>query len=348
MVSEVPTPYSYDLPKERIAQRPVHPPESARLMVVERSTGKITDSTFAALGEFLPVNSRLVFNDTMVIPARLFGTLSPTGAQIELLLVRRSSSSECGKEVIWSCLGRPLKRIRKAERIIFSDELSAVVEESSQLESAQIRFTSHSERLVDEVLHAHGSMPIPPYIREGRGDEEDLTDYQTIFAERPGSVAAPTASLHFSKPLIENLKRGGVTTSFLTLHVGTASFQPVIVNGEMKPPAAESLEIPKETQIEVRATREYGGKVIGVGTTVTRALETLSLGTTSGETDLFITPGYTFRTIDGIITNFHQPGTTHLLLVEAFLGRELLHEVYQHGLHNGYRFLSYGDGMILL
>ena len=348
VVPEVPSPYSYDLPKDRIAQRPVHPPESARLMVVERSTGKITDSTFASLGEFLPAQSRLVFNDTMVLPARLFGTLYPTGAQIELLLVRRISSSEFGKEVVWSCLGRPLKRIRKAERIIFSDDLSAVVEDCSLLESAAIRFVSHSEKLIDEVLHAHGSMPIPPYIREGRGDDEDKTDYQTIFAERPGSVAAPTASLHFSKPLIEKLKLGGVTTSFLTLHVGTASFQPVIVNGEVKPPSAESLNIPEETQKEVRTSRASGGKVIGVGTTVTRALETMSLGNTSGETELFITPGYTFQTIDGIITNFHQPGTTHLLLVEAFLGRELLHDVYQHGLRNDYRFLSYGDGMILL
>jgi S-adenosylmethionine:tRNA ribosyltransferase-isomerase len=344
----IPTPYTYDLPKERIAQRPVHPPESARLMVVERSSGKIEDSTFASLGEFLPTGSRLVFNDTMVIPARLFGTLSPTGAQIELLLVRRISSSDCGKEVVWSCLGRPLKRIRKAEKVIFSDELTAVVEESAVLESANIRFISHSERFVDEVLHAHGSMPIPPYIREGRGDEEDRSDYQTIFAERPGSVAAPTASLHFSKPLIESLKVRGVTTSFLTLHVGTASFQPVIVNGEVKPPGAESLMIPETTQKEVRDTRAGGGKVIGVGTTVTRALETMSLGNTSGETDLFIIPGYKYQIIDGLITNFHQPGTTHLLLVEAFLGRELLDKVYRHGLERGYRFLSYGDGMILL
>ncbi len=348
MTTEFPTPYTYELPKERIAQRPVHPPESARLMVVERSTGRIVDSTFASLGEFLPSGSRLVFNDTMVIPARLFGSLSPSGAQIEILLVRRISSSDCGKEVVWSCLGRPLKRIRKAERIIFSDELSAVVEESAVLESANIRFISHSEKFVDEVLHAHGNMPIPPYIREGRGDEEDRKDYQTIFAERPGSVAAPTASLHFSKSLVEDLTRAGVTTSFLTLHVGTASFQPVLVNGEVKPPAAESLTIPENTQTEVRDTRAGGGRVIGVGTTVTRALETMSLGTTSGETELFIVPGYRFQNVDGIITNFHQPGTTHLLLVEAFLGKELLDKVYQHGLQNGYRFLSYGDGMILL
>lgn len=317
-------------------------------MVVDRASGMITDSTFENLADFIPKGSRLVFNDTKVIPARLFGTLEPTGAQVELLLVRRIASGATEHEVVWSCLGRPLKRIRKAERIRFTPELFAVVEDSEHLESVVVRFTSTATITVDEALHTHGLMPIPPYIRDGVGDDVDRIDYQTIFAERPGSVAAPTASLHFSKGLIDKLLAAGALTSFLTLHVGTASFQPVFVNGELKPPATEELHIPGSTQNEIALTKAAHNKIIGVGTTVTRALETMAHGNTSGETNLFITPDYNFRTVDSIITNFHQPGTTHLLLVEAFLGRPLLEKVYQHGLDHGYRFLSYGDGMILL
>lgn len=354
-----PEPFSYELPEERIAQRPISPPEAAKMLVVHRRSGEIEDRFFSDLPALLPSGTRFVFNDTRVIPARLFGLLGgalgedapPSGAAIEILLVQRLPGSGAGGEEnasTWRCIGRPLKKIRKAACIWFSSALVAEVLEGGELESIVLRFRTQSDAPVEEVILAHGCMPIPPYIRSGKGDEFDRTDYQTIFADKPGSVAAPTASLHFSPLLVEKMKQQGFPLSFITLHVGTASFQPILVNGELKPPASESLEVPLSVTREIDETRRQGGKVVAVGTTVTRALESAALGTSSGSTELFITPGHTFSWVDILVTNFHQPGTTHLLLVEAFIGRELLQKVYHHALKNDYRFLSYGDGMIVL
>jgi S-adenosylmethionine:tRNA ribosyltransferase-isomerase len=343
-------PYTYELPDDRIAQRPVHPPDSARLLVIDRESKSLSDHTFRDLPELLQQSSHFVFNDTRVIPARLFGTLEPSGAQVELLLAKQVAPYGTEAFPTWECLGRPLKRIRKAQSIRFGSNLVATVVDSSDSDSVTVQFSSPEGVDVQQELTQQGSMPIPPYIRGGHGDSQDLDDYQTIFAQRPGSVAAPTASLHFTPGLVSDIRSKGCPVSFITLHVGTASFQPVLVDGVLKSPATESLQVSESTLLELKRSKASGTPIVGVGTTVVRALESAYGDTpvvSNGETALFITPGYTFRCIDHLITNFHQPGTTHLLLVEALLGRELLNAAYSHALERGYRFLSYGDGMLI-
>lgn len=339
----VPSPYSYDLPKDRIAQRPVYPAETAKLLVVDRASGSIHDSTFACIGEFLREHDRLVFNDTKVVPARLFGRLdSPGGAQVELLLVDKLSESR------WSCIGRPLKKVRSVGRVRFSDTLTAeVVPLDGPQDRVTVEFNTTESTHISMAIAQHGTMPIPPYIRGGHGDDQDERDYQSIFAKYAGSIAAPTASLHFTDELIFRLRGSpGIDLSTITLHVGTASFLPVVEDGAIKPPGAESFRIAPQVLQEILATRGKGGRVVAVGTTSVRALESSSQ-TSEGDTQLFIRPGYEFQVADLVVTNFHQPGTTHLLLVEALLGRDLLHAVYSHALAHEYRFLSYGDGMLI-
>lgn len=336
-------PYSYELPKERIAQRPCHPPESAKMLVVNRATGLIQDSTFADIGASMRQGDRLVFNDTKVVPARLFGRLdSPGGAQVELLLVEKLSESR------WSCIGRPLKKVRSVGRVLFGDALRAeVIPNDGPLDRVTVEFSTTENTHISMAIAQHGTMPIPPYIRGGHGDEQDERDYQSVFARYAGSIAAPTASLHFTTELVDCLRaQSGISVSTVTLHVGTASFLPVVEDGVITPPGKEAFHIEAQVLADVRATREAGGRVVAVGTTAIRALES---GCVSGEgsTQLFIQPGYQFTTVDLVVTNFHQPGTTHLLLVEALLGRELLAKVYTHALSQGYRFLSYGDGMLI-
>lgn len=337
-------PFSYDLPKERIAQRPVHPPDDAKMLVVDRKSGTISDYRFADIGQFLRRGDRLAFNDTKVVPARLFGKLdSSGGAQVELLLVEKITESR------WSCIGRPLKKVRAVGRVRFGETLVAdVVPTDGPLERIVVEFSTTENTHISMAIAQHGTMPIPPYIRGGHGDEQDETDYQSIFAKYSGSVAAPTASLHFTPELIDTLKSGvGVDVSTITLHVGTASFLPVVNDGVITPPSSEEFRIDPGSLAEIQATRSRGGRVVAVGTTAVRALES-SVGATEGSTSLFIQPGYVFHVCDVVVTNFHQPGTTHLLLVEALLGKALLEKVYSHALAHDYRFLSYGDGMIIL
>jgi S-adenosylmethionine:tRNA ribosyltransferase-isomerase len=337
--------YSYDLPKERIAQRPCHPADHAKMLVVNRMTGEIHDRFFFDLPEYLSGRDRLVFNDTRVIPARLFGTLDSSGqAAVELLLIEKNTDAK------WVCIGRPLKKIRAKGRVRFSETLWAdVIAEESTVDRVTMEFHTSETTHISMAIAAHGCMPIPPYIRGGRGDELDETDYQTIFAKNPGSVAAPTASLHFNEALMGRLSNEvRCDISRITLHVGTASFLPVLDNGKLRPPGSERFHVTEETTQELAATKDSGGRVIAVGTTVVRALESSAQESHADATELFITPGYRFRLVDSVITNFHQPGTTHLLLVEALLGRELLGRVYEHALANEYRFLSYGDGMFIV
>ncbi len=336
-------PYSYELPRDRIAQRPVHPPESARLLVVDRSAGSIVHSTFADLGMFLRAGDRLVFNETKVIPARLFGKAA--GADVEVLLTEQVSATA------WRCLARPLRRVKAVGSVQFGDVLRADLIGPELVDRAVLEFTSLAPpRSVPELLEECGTMPIPPYIRSGHGDKQDRIDYQSIFAKNEGSIAAPTASLHFTSALIDALRQSpGCDVSTLTLHVGTASFQPVVVDGALRPPASERFAVPAATMAEIASTRTAAGRVVAVGTTTTRALETAAAaGGEEGETGLFIQPGFSFRVVDALVTNFHQPGTTHLLLVEALLGRDLLATCYDAALAEGYRFLSYGDGMLIV
>jgi len=316
--------FHYDLPKDRIAQRPVYPYDRAKLLVVNRS-GELIEKVFYELDKLLTAKDLLVFNDTKVIKARYFGTLE-SGAEVEIVLEKKLSDDR------WIVFGSPMKKLKIGTMIIFSALMSAVVEDKTDSRTVLIRFIGK-----DEV----GTMPIPPYIRDGRGDELDIKDYQTIFAKEEGSIAAPTASLHFTEDLVNRLINKGIKHTFLTLHVGTSSIFPV----EDKP-GSERFLISDETIELVEKTKKQGGRVISVGTTTCRALE--SYGSKEGETDLFITPGYKFKYVDSLITNFHQPGTTHLLLVEALIGSELLEKSYNYALENEFRFLSYGDGMIIL
>ncbi len=339
-------PFVYDLPKDRIAQRPCHPADHAKMLVVDRARGEILDRRFSDLPDLLSSRDRLVFNDTRVIPARLFGTLE-TGGQgtVEVLLVEKISDS------CWVCLGRPLRKIRSKGRITFSPTLwCEVIPDAAVLDRITVEFFTSDATHISLAIAAHGCMPIPPYIRGGKGDELDEIDYQTIFARHPGSVAAPTASLHFNDELMNRIGRErGCEVSRVTLHVGTASFLPIIDDyGNLTPPGSERFHVGDEVQHDIAATKDAGGRVIAIGTTVVRALESMAQAPHAASTELFIKPGYIFRTVDALITNFHQPGTTHLLLVESLLGKELLHAVYQHALNNDYRFLSYGDGMFIV
>lgn len=293
-------------------------------------------------------DDHLVFNDTKVIPARLFGKLEGAeGYHVEVVLLEELEQNQ------WSALGFPMRKIRSARQIFFSDQLRAEVLPSPVEDRLLLRFNSESQSEVERLLNEHGTMPIPPYIRHGRGDEQDRRDYQSIFATHPGSVAAPTASLHFTERLIERLIReGGCKIDRVTLHVGTASFQPIFVNGELRKPGQERFIVPGGVLESLVETKRGGGRVIAVGTTVVRALESAARATAQSDrlstTELFIEPGFEFKLVDKLVTNFHQPRTTHLLLVEALLGKENLNNCYNAALANDYRFLSYGDGMLIL
>lgn len=343
-------PFSYELPEQLIAQRPVYPPESARMLVVERATGTIAHRTFADLPALLGASDHLVFNDTRVLPARLFGALpGRPESSVELLLLRDEGGGR------WECIGRPLRKIRAAKGVVFSPTLRADLVASPSDERIVVQFHTSSAAPLTELIRAHGSMPIPPYIRQGRADARDLEDYQTVFAQHDGSVAAPTAALHFSSLLLERLERESrCRRSHLTLHVGAASFKPVYQDGALRAPESEQFCVPADVLQAVAATRAQGGRVIAVGTTVVRALESAARleGTNAAETfqdtGLFIQPGFSFELVSALVTNFHQPGTTHLLLVEALLGRDLLARAYREALTSGYRFLSYGDGMLIV
>jgi S-adenosylmethionine:tRNA ribosyltransferase-isomerase len=323
------------------------------MLVVDRSKGAVADSQFADICSFLTQDDLLVFNDTKVIPARLLGVLdNSTRTPAELLLL------EMVLPDTWYCLGRPLRKIRARGGLLLNDSLKAVVVPQTdnaageEGEFALVRFETTDAEGVPAALFKHGMMPIPPYIRKGLADAQDRSDYQSIFARHSGSVAAPTASLHFSPALMEKISREvGCRVVTITLHVGSASFLPVIVDGQLRPPSSERFEVPPSVIAEVKKTKETGrGRVIAVGTTVVRALESACAkeAAESSSTELFIRPGFTFKGVDALVTNFHQPGTTHLLLVEALVGRDLLDKAYTHALAGDYRFLSYGDGMLII
>ena len=352
-------PFSYELPSNKIAQRPVHPPESAKMLRWKDESKKIEDSSFAALPKILQPNDVLVFNDTRVLRARIFGKVKEH--EVELLLVAPLSVSGH-----WRCLGRPGKRLKKGAEIVIGTAIQGIVTEKVLgSKYVNVFFSRRDDKNPSaaaadlESLQQCGVMPIPPYIRAGRGDESDDRDYQSIFAKVGGSIAAPTASLHFSAQLCEQLRDSGVVLESLTLHVGVASFLPLTQNSsnEITPPGEEELLCDEAVWQRLMMYKRSGRRIIAVGTTVVRALESLALseniddgniiGGFSQKTSLFITPGHDFKVIDSLITNFHQPDTTHLLLVEALIGRPGLEKIYRHALLADYRFLSYGDGMLL-
>jgi S-adenosylmethionine:tRNA ribosyltransferase-isomerase len=367
------SPYQYHLPKEAIAQRPIVPYDAARMLVID-GTSELFSSTFAQLPSFLSEKDLLVFNNTKVVPARILGRL-PTGARVELLLIDKVG------ELDWECLAKPMKRLGKGASIIFEHGLTgeslgrkgvdeSAIDNNATDDRVIIRFSSNQSQSVAELMQRVGMMPIPPYIRGGEADSSDSADYQTRFAAVDGSIAAPTASLHFTDSLMDSLVDRGVKNEDLTLHVGVASFLPIFKSESPEglvqvrsAPAEEQMYFCPALYSRLSEHRSSGGRVIAVGTTVVRALESMARyfdcdnnkcvaysscdDKTLGSTDLFIRPGHEFRLIDGVITNFHQPGTTHLLLVEALIGRARLAQSYEYALREEYRFLSYGDGMFI-
>ena len=278
-----------------------------------------------------------------VIPARLFGTRKDTGGKVEILLVAEKQPGE------WRALGRPLKKLKVGTALLFDGGIEGVVKERLNNQEVLLAFNVNNGASFNEALASVGTMPIPPYIRNGLGDTNDRLDYQSLFARFDGSVAAPTASLHFTESLLNSLADRGIETCTVTLHVGPASFLPVFKPEDeaVQAPGAESFVFPEDTWELIAKAKQAGRRIIAVGTTMVRALESIAREY-KGETTLFITPGFEFKVCSGVITNFHQPGTTHLLLVQAFIGERLLTTSYEYALQNDFRFLSYGDGMLLL
>ena len=335
--------YAYDLPKELIAQDPLEDRSSSRLLLMDRRTGVFKDDHFYRIGEYLRSGDVLVVNDTKVIPARLMGEREGTGAVIEVLLLKRREND------IWETLVRPGKKARPGTRILFGGgllkgEVLDVVEEGNRL----IQFSY--EGIFEEVLDSLGEMPLPPYITHKLAERER---YNTVYAKYEGSAAAPTAGLHFTESLMKDLKGQGVEIAPVTLHVGLGTFRPVkednILNHHMH---TEWYQITGETADTVNRAKAEGRRVIAVGTTSCRTLEAAArdngrIVPGSAETDIFIYPGYDFRIIDGLITNFHLPESTLMMLVSAFAGRDHIMNAYRHAVEERYRFFSFGDAMFL-
>lgn len=343
--------FDFDLPEDRIALRPAVPRESARLLHVAPS-GPARDFVVSDLTALLQPGDALVFNDTKVIPARLEGERRRDGAVAHIgatLHMRVAPDS-------WLAFVRPAKRLRQGDRIIFSGdgaELTATVAEKGEAGELRLVFDKTGAAL-DAAIALVGHMPLPPYIAARRPeDEQDKTDYQTVYAREEGAVAAPTAGLHFTHALLRQLRDKGVEEHFVTLHVGAGTFLPVKAEDTRDHKMhAECGHIDADTAARLMAVKARGGRVVAVGTTALRLLESAAspageLAAWSGATDIFMTPGYHFRFVDRLITNFHLPRSTLFMLVSAFSGLETMKLAYQHAIDNGYRFYSYGDACLL-
>lgn len=336
--------FYYDLPQELIAQDPLEDRSASRLMHLSMEDGAVSHCHFTDILEFLRPGDCLVINDTKVIPARLYGHKEDTGAVIEILLLKRREND------IWECLVKPGKKARPGAKLVFGDgilkgEIIDVVEEGNRL----IRF--YYEGIFEEILDQLGEMPLPPYITHKL---KDKNRYQTVYAKHEGSAAAPTAGLHFTKELLSQVEEMGVRIAHVTLHVGLGTFRPVKVDDVESHHMHSEFYIVEEDQAQlINETRRNGGRVIAVGTTSCRTLESAaeedgSLRAGSGWTEIFIYPGYRFRIIDGLITNFHLPESTLLMLVSALAGKENIMAAYEEAVRERYRFFSFGDAMLIL
>lgn len=335
--------FNYDLPEELIAQDPLEERSSSRLMVLHKDTGRIEHKIFRDIIDYLNPGDCLVINDTKVIPARLMGIKEDTGAAIEVLLLKRNADD------VWECLVKPGKKARTGARIIFGEgllvgEIVDVIEDGNRM----IKF--HYEGIFEEILDKLGQMPLPPYITHKL---QDKNRYQTVYAKNEGSAAAPTAGLHFTKELLEKIKEKGVNVVSITLHVGLGTFRPVKVDKiEEHHMHTETFNISKEAADTINRTRAAGGRVIAVGTTSCRTLESAAaddgtIPARSGDTDIFIYPGYKFKAIDCLITNFHLPESTLIMLVSALAGRDNIMNAYETAVKERYRFFSFGDAMFI-
>ncbi len=336
--------FNYELPKELIAQDPLLNRSESRLMVLDKVTGEVTHKHFYDIIEYVNEGDCLVINNTKVIPARLYGSKEDTNATIEILLLKRIDSNT------WECLTRPGKKARVGARIIFGDgllsgEIVDVVEEGNRL----IRF--EYDGIFEEILDKLGEMPLPPYITHKL---KDKSRYQTVYAKYDGSAAAPTAGLHFTPELLKRLRDKGVKIAEVTLHVGLGTFRPVKVENVLEHHMhSEYYEITKEACDIINSTKENGNKVISVGTTSTRTIESAAdengiLTPKKGDTDIFIYPGFDFKVIDSLITNFHLPESTLIMLVSALAGRENVLAAYEEAVRERYRFFSFGDAMLII
>lgn len=338
--------FYFDLPDELIAQQPTQERTQSRLLVME-ADGELADKQFPDLLSYLNANDCLIFNDTKVIPARLFGQKA-SGGQVELLIERVLDHERVWSHIRASRSPRPGTRLRIAEA--FEAEVLGRVGALFELRFSQ----QASDLSALELIEAHGHMPLPPYI-EREDALEDKERYQTVYSARPGAVAAPTAGLHFDEALLARIRAKGVSTGFVTLHVGAGTFKPVQVDDIAEHVMhSEVIEVLPETVALIAETKRKGGRVIAVGTTSVRSLESAARFSTSGglqpyqgETDIFITPGYEFQVVDGLLTNFHLPESTLIMLVSALAGYERTLQAYAHAVEQRYRFFSYGDAMLV-
>lgn len=337
--------FDYHLPPELIAQRPIEPRDASRLLIVPTSGQSFEDRIFYELPDILNPGDVLVLNDTRVIPARLFAR-RVTGGKVEFLLLKHINGD------VWSVLARPSRRLRTGETLTLLDLQGTETGASIQI----IERTSSSEMSVavadaDSVIHQYGQMPLPPYIAERLDDQER---YQTVYADQEGSAAAPTAGLHFTPDVLDRCRALGIEVRYVTLHVGLDTFQPIRVDDALEHQIhSEWYQVSSETVAALRSARDEGRRVIAVGTTSARTLETIALtldssGNLAGETNIYITPGYEFRLVDGLITNFHLPRTTLLLMVSALAGAVTIRAAYEHAIRERYRFYSFGDAMLIV
>ena len=334
--------FDYYLPEELIAQHPSSQRDEARMMVLDRKTGKTCDKYFYDIIDYLKEGDVLVMNDTRVIPARLFGARPGKSEKIEVFLLNNTEGSK------WEVLVRPGKKMKIGTEVVFSDELSCKVIDIKEDGNRIVEF--YFEGIFNEILDRLGNMPLPPYIKEKLKDNED---YQTVYAKNPGSVAAPTAGLHFTKDLLQRIEEKGIKLAYLTLNVGLGTFRPVSeddpTNHKMH---SEFYTISQETADIINDAKDKGNRVIAVGTTSIRTLESVyqknnKVCEDSGWTDIFIYPGFEFKVVDAIITNFHLPKSTLIMLIAAFTSREIILNAYNEAVNKEYRFFSFGDCMFI-
>lgn len=336
--------FDFQLPDELIAQTPLEDRSSSQMMVLTKETEKIEDKQFEEIVDELNPGDALVMNNTRVLPARLYGTKEETHAHIEVLLLKNTEGDT------WETLMKPAKKAKKGTVISFGDgRLKGTVVEELEHGGRMVEFSY--EGIFLETLESLGEMPLPPYIKERLENQER---YQTVYAKENGSAAAPTAGLHFTEAILDKIKAKDVKIVFLTLHVGLGTFRPVSVeNIDEHKMHAEFYQLSEEAAEELNETRKSGGRIIAVGTTSIRTLETIGkandglLKATSGWTDIFISPGYEFSVVDGFLTNFHLPKSTLIMLVSAFAGREFVLQAYNHAVKEEYRFFSFGDAMFV-
>lgn len=342
--------FYYELPEELIAQVPLADRASSRLLVLDKKTGEVCHRHFRELTKYLKPGDCLVLNDTRVMPARLLGVREDTQSSVEVLLLKRCAQGSFGGGMCWEALVRPGRRVRPGHRLTFGDgRLRAEVLEITAGGNRIVRF--EFQGVFEEILDQLGEMPLPPYIHEKLEDRER---YQTVYAREEGSAAAPTAGLHFTEELLEEIRSMGVDVRFVTLHVGLGTFRPVKEeNIEDHDMHSEFCIVTEETAAALKRCRERGGRVVAVGTTSCRTLESMADGrggvrAGSGWTDIFIYPGYQFQVIDGLITNFHLPESTLIMLVSALAGRENVLKAYEEAVKEKYRFFSFGDAMLVV